>query len=273
MAVKHLTEERPPAGLLRLVRRRRDARFGHTLLWQTHIDSTNSWLRRQADLGAREGTLAVAGTQSRGRGRLGRPWESPPGLGIYCSILLQPRLEAARLGMLPLAAGIAAAQAVRRAARLQTCLKWPNDLLVGRRKVGGILVEGASRGGRQDFVIVGWGLNLRQKRADFSPSLVNRSTSVRLARGTLRPVESFLAWFLSGLERQVALLEAGECSDVLARFAALSPSTRDTHLKILIDGCWRRATSRGLAEDGSLLVDFPEGERRLHGSEPLRLLR
>ncbi|MCZ6779771.1 MAG: biotin--[acetyl-CoA-carboxylase] ligase [Acidobacteria bacterium] len=273
MAATSSANEHPPAGLLRLVRRRRDARIGHTLLWRPQVDSTNSWLRRQADLGAREGTLAVARAQSCGRGRLGRSWESPPGLGIYCSVLLQPRLEAARLGILPLAAGIAAAQAVRRAARLQTCLKWPNDLLIGRRKVGGILVEGASRGGRQDFVIVGWGLNLRQQRTDFSPSLAARSTSVRLARGRLRPWESFLAWFLSGLEKQLTLLEAGESSTVLARFGALCPSIRDTRLRILIDGRWRHATSRGLAEDGSLLVDLPEGQRRLHGSEPLRILR
>ena len=117
------------------------------------------------------------------------------------------------------------------------------------------------------------GLNLRQQRTDFSPSLASRSTSVRLARGRLRPWENFLAWFLSGLERQLALLEAGEFSNVLARFEALCPSIRDTRLEILIDGRWRHATSRGLAEDGSLLVDRPEGRRQLHGSESLRILK
>lgn len=217
--------------------------------------------------------MALADAQSRGRGRHGRPWASPAGLGIYCSVLLKPRLEPAHLGALPLAAGIAAAQAVRRVARLGASLKWPNDLLIGRRKLGGILVEAASRGKRQEFVIVGWGLNLRQSRSDFPASLAGQVISVRQARGRLGERHSFLASFISALERLLGRLEAGDIRGVLTRFTALCPSCRGASLQLDLGGRRRHAVSRGLAADGSLRVDLAEGRRCLQGSERLRILR
>ncbi|MET7395064.1 biotin--[acetyl-CoA-carboxylase] ligase [Dactylosporangium sp. NPDC005572] len=118
--------------------------------------STNADVAALALKGAPEGLVIVAEQQTAGRGRLGRQWESPPRAGLALSILLRPAVPPSRLGWLPLLAGVALAESVRRVARLDAYLKWPNDLLVqGDRKTAGILAEGVADGA----VVVGIGLN------------------------------------------------------------------------------------------------------------------
>jgi BirA family biotin operon repressor/biotin-[acetyl-CoA-carboxylase] ligase len=118
--------------------------------------STNADVADAARDGAAEGLVIVAERQSAGRGRLGRQWQSPPRAGLALSVLLRPAVAPARLGWLPLLGGVALAEAVRRVARLDAYLKWPNDLLVhGDRKTAGILAEGVSGGA----VVLGIGLN------------------------------------------------------------------------------------------------------------------
>jgi len=117
--------------------------------------STNADVAMAARAGAAEGLVIVAERQTDGRGRLGRQWQSPPRAGLALSVLLRPQAAPARLGWLPLLAGVALAEAVRRVTRLDVYLKWPNDLLVqGDRKTAGILAESAGGG-----VVVGIGLN------------------------------------------------------------------------------------------------------------------
>ncbi|GGM32349.1 biotin--[acetyl-CoA-carboxylase] ligase [Dactylosporangium sucinum] len=117
--------------------------------------STNADVAALASEGAPEGLVLVAERQTAGRGRLGRQWESPPRAGLALSILLRPPVPPSRLGWLPLLAGVALAESVRRVARLDAYLKWPNDLLLqGDRKTAGILAEGVG-----DAVVIGIGLN------------------------------------------------------------------------------------------------------------------
>ncbi|MEE9219119.1 MAG: biotin--[acetyl-CoA-carboxylase] ligase [Acidobacteriota bacterium] len=262
----------PPAPLATLPQRHRASRLGHTLLWLPRVDSTNRWMRDWASQGAAEGCVLVADAQDRGRGRHGRAWESPAGLGLYCSLLLRPRLAPSRLGVLTLSAGVAAAEAVRRVTRVPALLRWPNDLMCGGRKLGGILAEGVARRGRQEHVIVGWGLNIGQRRSDFALSLRGRATSLALEGARSQRRETILHAFLVSLERRLMELEAGASDRVLARFEALSPSSSGAALLVQLDGRRRRAISRGLARDGSLRIDLPEGSRQLRTAEVLRIL-
>lgn len=118
--------------------------------------STNADVTAAALAGAAEGLVIVAERQNSGRGRLGRQWQSPPRAGLALSVLLRPRVPPARLGWLPLLAGVALAESVRRVARVDAYLKWPNDLLLpGDRKTAGILAEAAGDGS----VVIGIGLN------------------------------------------------------------------------------------------------------------------
>ena len=139
--------------------------------------SSNADLLAVAGAGAAEGTVLVAEAQTAGRGRLGRRWASPPRTGLTFSVLLRPGgVPAARLGWLPLLAGVAAAASVRAVAAVDATLKWPNDVLAGEKKLGGILAE---RSGTA--VVVGIGINVWQARADLPPDAA--ATSVALAAG------------------------------------------------------------------------------------------
>jgi BirA family biotin operon repressor/biotin-[acetyl-CoA-carboxylase] ligase len=139
--------------------------------------SSNADLLAAAGAGAAEGTVLVAEAQTAGRGRLGRRWASPPRAGLTFSVLLRPDgVPAALLGWLPLLAGVAAAASVRAVAPVDATLKWPNDVLVGERKLGGILAERTGAA-----VVVGIGLNVWQARADLPTDAA--ATSLALAAG------------------------------------------------------------------------------------------
>lgn len=136
--------------------------------------STNADLLAEARAGAAEGLVLTAEAQSAGRGRLGRPWLSPPGAALIFSVLLRPRgVPPARLGWLPLLAGVAITAALAGTAGLDARLKWPNDVLAGRAKLAGILAETGS-----GAVVVGAGLNVYQRRAELP---VPSATSLWLA--------------------------------------------------------------------------------------------
>ena len=147
--------------------------------------STNADLAAEADAGAAEGLVLVAEHQSAGRGRLDRRWEAPAGSGLTFSVLLRPAVPPARLGWLPLLTGLAVVDAVRAATGVPARVKWPNDVLVGERKLAGVLAElrpaGAGVGAGPDAVVVGVGLNVGLADADLP---VPAATSLRVEGAT-----------------------------------------------------------------------------------------
>ncbi|GAA4578921.1 biotin--[acetyl-CoA-carboxylase] ligase [Planotetraspora phitsanulokensis] len=134
--------------------------------------STNADLAKAVREGGREGTVLVAESQFAGRGRLGRVWTAPPRSGLTFSVLLRPEVPPTRQGWLSLLVGVAAASAIRRLAKVDVRLKWPNDLLVGERKLAGILAERVD-----SAVIVGMGLNVSTRQQELP---VDRATSLTL---------------------------------------------------------------------------------------------
>ncbi|HCU23484.1 MAG TPA: biotin--[acetyl-CoA-carboxylase] ligase, partial [Deltaproteobacteria bacterium] len=195
-----------------------------------------------------------------GRGRLGRNWESPAGLGLYFSLLLRPKLEAASAPLLTLAVGLGLAGQLRKLGIPEVMVKWPNDLLVQGRKLGGILTEMLPRGSQVDFVVVGVGINVAQTLEDFSPETAPLATSLRLAthrdwnRAELL-AELLPALFLesSRLEREGSLKTRWEQeSGMLGVPIAYS---EDLEHKAL-----RHGRVLGLAEDGKLRIENEDGE-------------
>jgi len=155
--------------------------------------SSNADLLAAAVAGAAEGTVLVAEAQNAGRGRLGRCWASPPRAGLTFSVLLRPAgVPAVLLGWLPLLAGVAAAASVRAVAAVDATLKWPNDVLAGEKKLGGILAE---RSGTA--VVVGIGINVWQARADLPPDAA--ATSLALAAGAAATGPGLRERLLAGL--------------------------------------------------------------------------
>jgi BirA family biotin operon repressor/biotin-[acetyl-CoA-carboxylase] ligase len=217
--------------------------------------STNDVVREQARKGAREGFVAAAAHQTRGRGRLGRAWESPAGLGLYVSILLRPAFPATEAGRLTILASVAASDAVEKVAGLRPRIKWPNDLVLGGKKLGGLLIESEPRGTRLDHAVIGLGINVRHGADDFSEEVRMLATSLFIATGKLFRRADVL----------VALLHAFE--DRLARpFAetreawAGSSLTLGQRVELSTARGPRQGQAIGLDESGALLLRNETGE-------------
>lgn len=170
------------------------------------------------------GTVVVAERQSRGRGRLGREWWSPPGVGLYCSLILRPRLAPADLPKLTLAAGLAASRAVEAITGLRPLLKWPNDLWLAEKKIGGILAETRFAQG-EALVVLGIGLNINTAAAAFPPDLLGKVTSLLIHSGREFARSTLLLALWEEVMAVVAELEqqgfAGILADWRARDATL----------------------------------------------------
>ena len=162
--------------------------------WQNQIilldsvESTNTLAKEMAKNGAPHGTVLLAQQQTGGRGRLGRSFSSPAGLGAYVSVILRPECAAEALMHLTCAAAVAACQAVEAATSLRPDIKWTNDLVVGKRKLGGILTElSIAADGAVEYAIVGVGINCLHKEEDFPEELRPIATSLALAGKTVSP--------------------------------------------------------------------------------------
>lgn len=167
------------------------------------VDSTSSELVRRLRSGWPAGTVVAAGEQTAGRGRLGRRWCSPPGGNLHLSAAVNvPPPETDNLVAVPLAAGVAAARALAAAGVERIRLKWPNDLLVGDRKLGGILCEAPEPRARPLVVVVGIGVNLSD--ATLAPELTGAAINAAQVAGRAIPPEPVAAGFVSGLERRLA---------------------------------------------------------------------
>jgi BirA family biotin operon repressor/biotin-[acetyl-CoA-carboxylase] ligase len=175
-------------------------RFGRRILFSKNVDSTNDWAKQLANYGAEEGTVAVAETQSCGRGRLARDWISPVG-GLWFSIVLRPKTSAADAAKLVFVVSLAVAKVLDKTHGLKTETKWPNDVLVGGRKVCGILAEMKTAGNVVDFVVVGIGVNANFNVEDALPAaLKNTATSLRRELGREVSLGALLRVLLEKIE-------------------------------------------------------------------------
>ena len=175
-------------------------RFGRPYHYEETVDSTQSLL--EADMP--EGAVGVADEQTGGRGRQGRSWNAPPGTSVLVSVLLKPP-GGRNTPELSLVGGLAAAEAVERATGLAAQIKWPNDVMLNRRKVAGVLAE-ASTGG----VVLGIGLNVNQRRDELPQDARVAPASLYTIDGVRRDRAGVLADLLAALERAYALwLEGG----------------------------------------------------------------
>jgi BirA family biotin operon repressor/biotin-[acetyl-CoA-carboxylase] ligase len=236
------------------------------------VGSTNDVARALAEGGAPAGTAVVAEEQVAGRGRGGRHWVSPPGLGVWLSVVLRPEALPAP-GLLPLRVGLAAAAALDPFARPgRVEVKWPNDLQVAGRKLGGILCEGSWEGAGLAFVVAGIGINAAHAPDDFPELLRADATSLRIASGWSPPrqeVAGALVRALAGLPaRASATLAPEERAGLEARDALAGREVRVT-----ADGAEPlEGTAAGISAAGALRVRRADGEEVAVNSGTVRPL-
>lgn len=224
------------------------------------LPSTNDEAMRLAREGAPAGECVVAEEQTAGRGRAGHAWSSPPGTGLYFSVVLRPRVEPDRLPLATLACGVAVADAIRAATGLDAGLKWPNDVLVGLRKCAGILCEAETGGPGGAFVVAGVGINANTPASALPPRLAFPATSLAVEAGRTFDRDALLAECLARIAAEIARLEApGGAEDIAARFSALD-ALRVRRLRAeLPDGTSVSGENLGVDSSGALLLSGPSG--------------
>jgi BirA family biotin operon repressor/biotin-[acetyl-CoA-carboxylase] ligase len=242
-----------------LQRRLRTAVFGHRVFYYPTIGSTNDRALELAAAGEPEGGLVLAEEQTRGRGRRDRAWDSRPCLGIYASLILRPEIEATRSPLFTLMAAVAVAEALREACLLEARIKWPNDVVVGRRKIAGILAE--CRGAEPCIrdMVVGIGVNVNHGETDFSREILERATSVLIETGSPADRAPLLAAILEGFERRYGLLLKGGAADLLRAWEALALVPRGGRVVVEGPAGRREGKVAGLDEEGALLLEAPGG--------------
>lgn len=232
--------------------------------------STNDVARALAEDGAPAGTVVIADEQVAGRGRGGKAWTSPPGLGVWMSVVLRPPSLAAP-GLLPILVGLAAADALDAFVRPSTvAIKWPNDLQLAGRKLGGILCEGSWDAGRPAFIVAGIGLNVLHAPADFPDEIRGLATSIRIAAGWSPPRADVAGAVASAIVRRVstppaelpgAMLEALRGRDaLLGRPVRVTDDVSDA----------LAGTAMGITPAGALLVRTTDGVLRTVRSGTVR---
>jgi BirA family biotin operon repressor/biotin-[acetyl-CoA-carboxylase] ligase len=210
------------------------------------VPSTQAIAFQLADEGAADGTVVVAEHQTAGRGRQGRAWHDEAGANLLASILVRPRLEPAELPLLSYVAAIAVAEALAGAAGLATRLKWPNDVLVGGRKIAGILLE--SRLGADAVVVIGMGINVGQRA--FPAAVEGQATSVRLEGGRDLSRDALLAAVLDRFDHWRRCLQTEGFPPVRGRWTDLSATLgREVRVGSVA------GVATGLDDDGALLVE------------------
>ncbi|MDH4198251.1 MAG: biotin--[acetyl-CoA-carboxylase] ligase [Candidatus Aminicenantes bacterium] len=241
-----------------------------TIIRLDHCESTMDTARVLAEEGAADGTVVVADEQTGGRGTKGRLWLSPPGVGLYMTYILKPGdEEIPDLVLLPLASGLAGQEALAALGVAEARLKWPNDLVAGRRKLGGILCESVFQNARPSFALIGVGLNLNQTEKDFPPDLRPLATSVRLATGKEADRDAALFALNETLDRWLGVLREGRRVELLDAYEERLVFRRGYRIIVATAAGRAEFFYKGLTANGELRLT-PAAEA---GKGPERRLR
>ncbi|MBT5704849.1 biotin--[acetyl-CoA-carboxylase] ligase [Verrucomicrobia bacterium] len=215
--------------------------------------STNEIAERLGRDGVEEGAVVLSEFQSKGRGRLGRTWFSPGGKGILMSVLLRPALRPPEVTRLTIIGATAAVRAIERCTTVRPSIKWPNDVMMGSRKLAGILTEMNAEPDRVRYVVVGIGLNVNQSREDFPPELDGISGSLNLEAGTLVDRPALAAAMIEELDRDYHRVMNGGFTEVAAEWQSKC-GTLGCEVSVQFGDSVVKGLAEAIDEDGALLV-------------------
>lgn len=225
------------------------------------IDSTNSYLKREAPKGLPHGAVVIAGHQTGGRGRLGRSFLSPEGKGIYCSVLLRPPVTPAEAVDLTSCAAVALCDGVERATGLRPGIKWTNDLVMGGKKICGVLCEmGFTPDGGLSHVVIGFGMNVDQRPQEWPEELRAIAGSLSEAAGQPVDREKLTAALLDSLEKVYHNWLLGKRNDILDRYRK-DCLTIGREVRLIRGGREETAFAEEIGPDFGLVVRYPDGRR------------
>ncbi len=220
-------------------------------------DSTNIQAKRLAEAGAPEGTLVITESQTAGKGRRGRSWVSPPGTGIWMSLVLKPRIDPSSASQLTLVAALAVAAGIEDACGLKGQIKWPNDIVMSGKKLCGILTEMSTEQLAIKHVIVGIGINVNM--TDFPKEISQTASSLYLESGKLWDREPIISCIMRRMEEYYErFLETADLSGLKEEYEDRL-GNRNRQVTVLEPKGAYSGLCRGITEDGELLVEREDG--------------
>jgi len=245
--------------------------LGKTIYHHKEVGSTNDVALELAANGAPEGTIVVAEHQTKGRGRFGRKWFSPPGKNLILSLVLRPSFGPGRVSQLGITAAVSAAVCLRELFDLPALIKWPNDVYIHGKKAGGILTELSAELDVIHHVVVGIGVNLNVERHEIPSGLRHNSTSVRIERGKKCDRVEVAVTLMKELERRYRCLIKEGFSPIIDEWVELS-LTLGRRIEARSEGRTLTGYPTGLDEDGSLLVRLDSGITKKVSGGDIRVL-
>ena len=245
--------------------------IGREIFFYETVGSTNTVASDLAEKTI-EGAVVIADSQQKGRGRLGRKWESPPGVNIYMSIILRPKIESKEATLITIMAAVACATALRRVTGLHVTIKWPNDLMVSDKKIGGILSELKTDHGRIISAIVGIGMNVNVGIDAYPADVQEIATSVKNETGMSYSREVVISEILNEIDYWYKILNGMGKGILLLEWQKLT-STLGREVKVTVG----KETFTGLAEsidsEGMLILRLPSGMLKKINSGDLTILK
>lgn len=244
-------------------------RFGHAIRSFEEVGSTNERAAQWAAEGAPEGAVVLTEYQSAGRGRHGRPWTAQKGRNLLFSVVLRPEMQADRLGLITVSAGVAVAETIEAFVRPhRAAIEWPNDVLLEGRKTCGILLESSLSPPDDTIVVLGVGLNVNQ--TDFPDALADTATSLRLTTGRPVPRAELLSRLLKALERRYDAVQSRRSSGEAVRTAfeeRLTSLHEQTSLRVPDTDRTLSGTVEGITESGALRLRTGEGVQTVRAGD------
>jgi BirA family transcriptional regulator, biotin operon repressor / biotin---[acetyl-CoA-carboxylase] ligase len=237
------------------------------------VESTNDLAMSLAASGIiASGTVIIADRQTKGKGRLGRTWESPAGLNIYLSIVIQPELEPKNVTMLTIVTAVAGAAALRKTCNVPVSIKWPNDLVIADKKIGGILTEVRADPDRINLAVIGIGINVNMTDKDFPEEIRYSATSVKQETGTVFSRNEIIIQLLREFEYWYGLLITGGRVPLLDAWKK-SSSTLGRKVKATIGETSISGIAEDIDDNGMLILKIQSGEKITISAGDLTLLR
>lgn len=234
--------------------------MGQNIVYFEETGSTIDDIRKLAQDGAPEGTIAIAEIQNAGKGRRGKSWVSPKGTGIWMSILLRPDIEPTEASKLTLIAGLSVCRAIRNITGLNALIKWPNDILLNNKKVCGILTELSAEIEKINFVVVGVGINVNT--VDFAPELVGIATSLKNESGNKFLRKSIIQGFLKEFENYYGkYVKNNDFNDFLYEYKSLC-TTLGKDVDVISKNSFR-GKAIDITNEGELIVRKDNGDEEV----------
>ncbi len=246
--------------------------IGHDIRYYSEVDSTNQVAKELAEEGASEGTIIIAEVQRRGRGRRGKRWLSPEG-GVWMSIILRPGIPPAKAPLLTLVTGVAVAKTLQTECGLDVGIKWPNDILIGDKKVCGILTEAEADKGTLDYVVVGIGIDLNVDLEEFPPELKDGATSLQQELQREIYGVGVVQRFLKNFEELYEEFKDSQFPEILSEWRRLS-KTIGRYVEVHKKGRIVYGEAVGITKDGILVLELDDGTlRKIISGECIHLPR